>query len=428
MLKKIFTGVFAVVLALVVGLAVWLSVAPPALLRVGTGYAAKIICSNVFLAGRDAKAVLAEDVQAPGHPLLKLVSFNFDGPVVTVRLLGVFAPGIAVHRPGLGCVSVPGGDIAKVTGLTLPEIKPEPQGAAVVATGALADLLAAPALTGPGLRAIVVMQDGKIIGEAYGDGFSPDSRLLGWSMTKTVNAALVGRAALEKGLSLDQVVTPEVTIRDLAAMKSGLAFNEDYGGVSDVSRMLYLEADMASFALSLPKGEKTYAYSTGSSVILTRSWMKAVGTNTLTYPHDALFGPLGMTSAVFETDESGTFVGGSYLYATARDWGRFGQFLLQDGVWQGKRLLPEGFVAMMRTSNGSEEGYSQMQSWLKGPGESDTGKMAGLPADTFWLRGHDGQSVTIIPSQRLIVVRMGLTPWDLGYRPEALVKAVSDAM
>jgi CubicO group peptidase (beta-lactamase class C family) len=249
--------------------------------------------------------------------------------------------------------------------------------------------------------------------------------LLGWSMTKTVNAALIGRARV----NLDQVeVKPDVTIRDLAAMKSGLAFNEDYGGVSDVSRMLYLEPDMASFAAGLPAGQKTYAYSTGSSVILTRSWMKAAGANALTYPRDELFGPLGMTSAVFETDESGTFVGGSYIYATARDWGRFGQFLMQDGVWEGKRLLPEGFVGWMRTSNGSAEGYSQMQSWLKGPGESDTGQMTGLPADTFWLRGHDGQTVTIIPSQRLIVVRMGLTPWDLGYRPEALVKAVSEAM
>ncbi|ESQ89105.1 6-aminohexanoate-dimer hydrolase [Asticcacaulis sp. AC460] len=424
MLKKILAGIGAVVLALVVAMVVWLSVAPPKLLRVGTGYAAKILCSNVFLAGRNPKAVLADDVQAPGHPVLKLVSFNIDDQVVTVRLLGMFAPSVAVYRPGLGCVNVPDFFVSKVRRLSLPEVKPEPQGAPIAAAGKLADILTDKALTGPGLRAVVVMQDGKVIGEAYGDGFTPDTRLLGWSMTKTVNAALIGRA----NVNLDQVVAPNVTIRDLAAMKSGLAFNEDYGGVSDVSRMLYLEPDMAGFAAGMPAGEKKYAYSTGSSLILTRSWMKAVGKDALTYPREALFGPLGMTSAVFETDESGTFVGGSYVYATARDWGRFGQFLMQDGVWEDKRLLPEGFVGLMRTSNGSEEGYSQMQSWLKGPGESDTGKMAGLPADTFWLRGHDGQTVTIIPSQRLIVVRMGLTPWDLGYRPEALVKTVSETM
>ncbi|ESQ74467.1 serine hydrolase [Asticcacaulis sp. AC402] len=427
MLKKSLAGLGLTLLVMITGVAIWLSAAPPELLRVGTGYAAKILCSNVFLTGRDARTVLAEDVQAPGHPLLKLVTFNIDDRVVTTRLLGMFAPGTAVYRPGLGCVSVIDGDVAKVAGLGLPDVKPEPQGAAVVPTGKLADILSDPALTGPGMRAVVVMQDGKIMGEAYGEGFSPDTRLLGWSMTKTVNAALLGRAAQDLGLSLDQtVVAPAVSVRDLAAMKSGLAFNEDYGGVSDVSRMLYLEPDMATFAAGLPAGDKSYAYSTGTSLILTRSWMTAAGKDALAYPRDALFGPLGMTSAVFETDESGTFVGGSYIYATARDWGRFGQFLLQDGVWNRQRLLPEGFVGLMQTSNGSAEGYSQMQSWLKGPGESDTGKMTGLPADTFWLRGHDGQSVTIIPSQRLIVVRMGLTPWDRGYRPEALVKAIAE--
>lgn len=437
MLKRILTGIVAILAVVVIGAGAWLEAAPPELLRVGDGYAAKIVCSNLFLTGRDAESVLGDDVQAPGNPVLKLVTVKVEGDVVTARMAGLFAPGVAVHRPGLGCVSVPDGDVTKVLGISQPDITPAEQGAPVAPEGKLAAVLGDAALTGPGMRAVVVMKDGQVIGESYGKAFTPNTRLLGWSMTKTVNAALLGRVVADGKLGLDDAALfpvwqdgrKAISVRDLAAMKSGLTFDEDYGDVSDVSRMLYLQPDMAGFAahqrLHDTPGEK-FHYSTGTSLILARLWMDRIGDRqaALAFPRQALFAPLGMTSAVYETDEHGTYVGGSYLYATARDWGRFGQFLMQDGVWEGKRLLPRGFVALMHTPNGDKEGYGQMQAWVKGPGESDTGKSAGLPADAFWLRGHDGQTVTIIPSEHLVIVRMGLTPWDLGYRPEALVKAV----
>ena len=441
MLKKILIGVAGVVGSVLLVGVVWLSVAPPELLRVGDGYAAKIVCSNVFLAGRQVQAVLGDDVQAPGNPLLKLVMVSIKGDVVTARMAGLFAPGIAVHRPGLGCVSVADGDITKVLGISEPEIVPTEQGAVVAADGKLGAVLSDAALTGPGVRAVVVMRDGRVVGETYGKGFTPDTRLLGWSMTKTVNAAILGRVVQAGRLKLDdaglfpawQDGRKAISVRNLAAMQSGLKFDEDYGDVSDVSRMLYLEPDMAGFVERQPliaaPGTR-FSYSTGTAVVLARLWMDRIGDReaTLAYPRAALFVPLGMTSAVYETDEHGTFTGGSYIYATARDWGRFGQFLMQDGVWNGQRLLPAGFVSLMRTSNGDKAGYSQMQTWILGPGESDSGKSAGLPGDAFWLHGHDGQTVTIIPSLHLVVVRMGLTPWDRGYRPEALVKAVVAAV
>lgn len=447
LIRKLLTGLGALLIAGLAGVFIWLFAAPPELLRVADGYAAKMVCSNVFLAGRDAQAVLADDVQAPGNPALKLVKIKVDTEArsVTARFLGLFAPSGALYRDGLGCASVPDMDWKAAQAVHLVAIAVIaaesdtlwPEGSRVKTTPSpdIAKILADKKLTGPGMRAVLIIKDGRIIAETYGEGFNAQTRLLGWSMTKTVNAALIGRLVQTGKLSLDdKTLLPQwsdarrdISLRDLAAMKSGLAFNEDYGDVSDVSRMLYVQPDMAAFAAAMPLTAKpgtAYSYSTGTSFIMARIWMNRLGAEALTYPRDALFGPLGMTSAVLETDEHGTFAAGSYLYATPRDWARFGQFLLQDGVWNGERMLPENFVGLMRISNGSAEGYAQMQTWMKGPGESDTGQSADLPADTFWLRGHDGQSLTIVPSRHLIILRMGLTPWATGYRPEPLVKAI----
>jgi CubicO group peptidase (beta-lactamase class C family) len=189
---------------------------------------------------------------------------------------------------------------------------------------------------------------------------------------------------------------------------------------------------MASYAAAKPLAGKVgevFSYSSGTTTLLSRLWQDRVGSEAAVWPRTKLFAPLGMTSAVLEMDARGTFVGSSYLYATARDWARFGQFLLQDGVWKGRAILPSGFVAWMREAAPASDGaYGRGQLWLQGP-EGDVPDGAdpdagfGLPEDIFWLEGHDGQSVAVIPSKKLVVVRMGLTPSKLGYRPQALVSA-----
>ncbi|MGB3874524.1 MAG: serine hydrolase [Shinella zoogloeoides] len=440
-------------LVLVVG-ASWLIVSPPSLLSVGSGYAAKIVCSNVFVAGRDPAKVLAEDVQAPGHPLLKLMrqDVDFKEKTVTTHLLGLFAPGYAVWHEGFGCSGVPDGDFRAaqqaVSDVPLPKIAAGdpatlwPDGEAVTPDARLAALLADPALAGPGMRAIVVVHDGRIVAEAYGDGFSAATPLLGWSMTKTVNAALIGRLMLAGALSPDMAglftewrgdARSTITLGQLLAMESGLAFNEDYGSVTDVTRMLFLEPDMSRFAISQPLAAnpgETFNYSSGTAVLLSRFWMGALGgrVQALSFPARALFGPLGMASAVMEPDETGIFVGSSYMYATARDWARFSLLLLNDGVWKGSRLLPQGFVAAMAAPSKASGGiYSHMQTWTNGPGEKRDADY-GLPEDAFWILGHDGQSAAIIPSRGLAVIRLGLTPSKLGYRPQPLVKSILDAL
>jgi CubicO group peptidase (beta-lactamase class C family) len=261
-------------------------------------------------------------------------------------------------------------------------------------------------------------------------------------MTKTVNAAIIGRLMLDNKIAFDDTdLLPQwknddrsqIKLSDLLGMESGLAFNENYGAVADVTRMLYLDPDMVSLPANAPleaKPETRFHYSSGTAVLLSRIWMDRIGNaqTALAYPREALFGPLGMSSAVFEIDARGTFAGSSYLYATARDWARFGQFLLQDGVWNGQRLLPEGFVGAIRTPTAASKGdYTQAQAWLAAPG-GQTSAQAGLPDDVFWLEGHDGQSVAIVPSANLVFVRLGLTPVRFGYKPQVLLKQILAAL
>nr|CAD6411740.1 6-aminohexanoate hydrolase [Rhizobium sp. Q54] len=440
-LRQVLIAFASLLVVSLVGLSTWLILAPPALLRVGAGYTAKIVCSNVFLAGRDPEEVLAVDVQAPGHPLLRLMDLDVDRQAgrVQAALLGVFAANDALYREGLGCSVIPDGDVAAGSGLpavtTLPSESQAlwPEGQYVVPDQDIVTHISDIALTGPGMRAVVVVRGGRIVGEAYGSGFSATTPLLGWSMTKTVNAAIIGTLLRQGRLSLaDRALLPQwqgdereaITLAHLLAMEDGLAFNEDYGTVTDVTRMLYLEADMAGFSADAPLAAEPgtrFSYSSGTAVLLSRIWMDRIGNpaQTLAYPRQALFGPLGMSSAVLEADAAGTFVGSSYMYATARDWARLALFLLRDGVWNGERLVPEGFVAMMSTPNDTSGGrYSRMQTWLSDGDGPD------LPADAFFLQGHDGQTIAIVPSLDLAVVRLGLTPRRDGYDVMPLVREI----
>ena len=354
-------------------LALWLWQAPPAMLRVVTGYAAKIVCSGVFVAGRDAAQVLRVDVQAPGHPLLTFVtvSVDYQARVVSAGLLGFAGRSLAVSRDGTGCASVPDADLAAAAThrVARPQVPPAttgpwPQGEAVGEPApAVQVLLRDPALTGPGMRAVLILRDGRIAGETYAEGFSARTPLAGWSITKTVTAALIGTLMREGRLGFGDTrlfaewgmdTRAGISLRDLMAMSSGLAFNEAYGSLSDVTRMLHLAPDMA----------------------------------------------------------------------------RFAQLLLDDGVWAGQRLLPPGFVVTLRLLAPAANGrYGLGQVWLRGPRgalapdqDADTGFT--LPADTFWMLGRDGQSIAVVPSRNLAVVRLGLTPSRLGYRPQALLQAV----
>ncbi|TGQ55625.1 class C beta-lactamase-related serine hydrolase [Mesorhizobium sp. M1C.F.Ca.ET.193.01.1.1] len=455
---KFIKWLLGLVVLAVAALFAWLYFAPPELIRVGSGYSAKIVCSNVFIAGRDPNEVLAVDVQAPGHPLLKLMKVSVDKErgLVSAGLFWVLGKSTAVERDGVGCASVPDGDTGKARQTVLRVAPPAaaaqpdalwPEGERVDASQKpeVSKIVDDPAMAGTGMRAIIVVKNGRIVAERYGDGFSAKTPLLGWSMTKTVNAAIVGTLVKDGKMALDNkgLFAPwradrraAISLADMMAMSSGLEFNEDYGDVADVTRMLYLEPDMAGFGEAKPlTGEvgKVFSYSSGTAVMLSRLWQDAIGdkAKALAWPRSRLFEPLGMRSAVLETDEHGTYVGSSYLYATAHDWARFGQFLLQGGVWNGAQILPAGFVDWMREPAPASKVYGKGQVWIEGPGDEENpgaGAAAGLPQDTYLMEGHDGQTVTIIPSEQLVVVRLGLTPAKLGYQPKTMVAALVKAL
>jgi len=388
------------------------------------------------------------------------VSVDRERRVVRAGLLGFIGDGLAVWRPAAGCAVVPDGNlefaarVGSAGASNAPETAPAgaaagadaewPQGSAVATNAALDRLLADDTLAGPGVRAIVVVHHGRIVAERYAANFAAPSPLLGWSMTKSVLAGVVGVLVKDGRLALDQSAgwsatdgsgRERIRIADLLAMSSGLGFNEAYGVVSDVTRMLYLQPDMAGFARAqpplYPAGE-SWSYSSGTANILSRIVQDTAGRLGAAYPAEKLFKPLGMSSATIETDEYGTLVGSSYMYATARDWARYGLLLAQDGVWQGQEILPRGYVAMMASpvaASGGEYGHGMV--WLWGSDAIAPGKNPdaafGIPADTFWMEGHDGQSTAIIPSRGLVVVRLGLTPAHDHYQPQPLLKALLEA-
>lgn len=448
---KILKWLALLVVVLVVGAAGWLYFLPPELLRVGTAYAAKIVCSNVFLAHRDPRQVFADDVQAPGNPLLKYVKIDKGSDYIEANLFGWVAPRYAVYRDGLGCTVAPDSNldaVRKVAFAKPVEVEKAseyewPLGDEVSLAGSdpVKALITDPKLAGPGMRAIVVIKNGRLIAETYAPGFSADTPFLGWSMTKTVTGALVATMVGQGKFKWDQDHLfsdwsddrATIKLSDLMAMQSGLQFNEDYGNVSDVTRMLFLETDEAKFVETQPLVDRSgtkFHYSTGTGALLTRLWMNAVPDpqEALAYPRKALFGPIGMRSAIFETDAVGTFSGGSLLYATARDWGRFGLLLANKGDWNGVQVLPPDFATMLTTATQQSNGrYTQALAWKLPPAGGGSDTVNTLPADAFWLSGHDGQSIAVIPSEGLVVVRLGLTPGRLGYRPHELVAKVMDA-
>lgn len=336
----------------ILGLSGWLVIFRRDALENGSAYAAKTVCSNLFMANRDVDLILRTDLLALGHPIFHLMKIDVSGADhrVDAGYFGLFAERHAEFIEGRGCTNVVS-DASWDRPAPLRPLPAKDPGALwpvgeKVQLSDNARLQAAvndPVLQGPGMRAIVVVHDGHIVAETYGAGFTAATPLQGWSMTKTVTAALVGLAIKDGKLSLDQKhlfsqwagdARSEISVADLMAMSGGLEWNEDQGLPSDAGRMEYLVKDAAAFArdrsLVTPPGTK-FHYSSGETVLLTRIWQNAIGEDALSYPRERLFKPLGMNSAVIEADETGTFLGEGFLYATAHDWARFGEFMRLGG-------------------------------------------------------------------------------------------------
>jgi CubicO group peptidase (beta-lactamase class C family) len=295
-------------------------------------------------------------------------------------------------------------------------------------------------------RAVVVVQDGRIVAERYAQGFTENTPFAGWSMTKSVLGALIGvlvgegRLSLQEKALLPQWKAPDpradITLEDLLRMRSGLTFSEEYSDLSsDVIEMLFNRSDCAAYAASQPLGSPpgtVWTYSSGTTNILSAIARRVVGeADYIHWPRRVLFDPIGMSSAIMEPDASGTFVGSSFMLAMARDWARFGQLFLQDGVWEGRRIVPDGWVRFSTTPTAqSPDGLYGAHWWLKLQPElgGETPAAARIPADAFFAVGHEGQTLTVIPSLRLVVVRLGLSIYVDAWNHAAFIADLQDAL
>lgn len=288
-------------------------------------------------------------------------------------------------------------------------------------------------------RAVVVMQDGRIVAERYGPGYGPANRFISWSMAKSITATLIGTLVDEGKLRLDDPApVPEwakdararITLRQLLHMSSGLRHDELGKPAvqdSDTNRALFADrsADMLGAAVAAPltatPGTK-YEYSSLTSIILAGIVQRTIAPNA-TDPYVrrrsmrefmmARLGPV-MPSLICEYDARGTMIGGSLCHATARDWANFGQMYLDGGKFGGKQVVSAAWVAFTRTPASTNPSYGG-HFWLNRarPGAKSDALFSNQgPADTYSPVGHLGQYVTITPSKRLIVVRLGKTQDD----------------
>lgn len=409
--------------------------------RIGTGLAAKLVCSETFLAGRDAGEVAA-DLAAYRSAILDRVEVRVDRArqAATATLLGL-ARREAVHREGLGCALGPA-----PAAPPLPPPAPARELPAAPTPAALAPVVAAafaesdparPART----RAVLIVQDGRIVAERYAPGYSAAHRFPGWSMTKSVAHALVGVLVREGRLVPgDPAPVPgwtdgrrAITLEHLLAMSSGLAFSEDYANpLSDVLVMLFGDRSPARYAaerpLAAPPGTR-WAYASGTSNVIAGVMRTAFDGDAayLAFPRRALFDRLGMASAVMEADAAGLFVASSFMHATARDWAKLGQLYLQDGLWDGERLLPEGWARAAATPVPAAPRAQYAAHWWLAL-DSAGAATPPLPAGTFHAAGHGGQYVSVVPGRRLVVVRLGLAVDKGAWDQTAFVGRVIEAL
>ena len=398
---------------------------------IATGYAAKTVCSGHLVADRGVEDVLGD---LPDNPLVPFLRVDVDDPTaVTATLLGAWGS-TAYRTEGLGCTLAE--DRPAFTALD-PLPPPEPgqpwpqgSGPAQAASGInAAEMDAAinlafveddPSGRVRNTRAVVVIKDGRLVAERYAPGFGPDTPLLGWSMAKSVANAMVGRLVADGTMSTDDHdLRPlwagderrSITVEHLLSMTDGLAFDEVYDPDTDATRMLFRPGDAGGYAAEQPLEAEPgarWSYSSGTSNILCDVAQDAAGAGP-ELARSLVFEPLGMSTAVMEPDASGGLVCSSYLYATARDWARFGQWYLQDGVWEGERLLPEGWVERSTTPVDLPTDNPYGWQWWLNTGPDGERRMPSVPSDAYWASGNEGQQVVIVASEDLVVVRLGFS-------------------
>jgi CubicO group peptidase (beta-lactamase class C family) len=421
-----------------------------------SGYSAKNACSCAFIQGRSKENINKEELGS--LPLsLGSIDINYKDSSVTGTVWGV-AKRKAIFRAGLGCTLVNDFSETAVRSqkFSMPVFNNAPDtgwaGGAGDSTINKAKLNEAiniafqekynnkPVHT----RALLIIHNNKIVVEKYGQGYDRNSMFLGWSMAKSATGALIGILVKQGRLNPEQPAPvnlwqhatdgrQQIRLEDLLQQTSGLDFREDYASYSNATNMLFNKGDMATYVASLPlkiKPGTEFYYSSGNSNVLSGIVRSTVGEKEYhAFPYTALFHKIGMYHTLMEPDASGTFVGSSYIYASARDYARFGLLYMNDGVWNGERILPEAWVKRTTTAPAGNRlknyGY---QFWLNGSDERNPSQkeFPQMPDDFFYADGYGGQRIYIVPSKQLVAVRLGLNKFDEQRFLQLLMETLKD--
>ena len=433
--------IVAAVILLILGIVVWYAwqVFP-----IVSGFGAKNMASAVYLQHRDPAGVLKEELAF--FPItLGTYTVNKSDSSVTGSVWG-FATRKAIYRTGLGCtlvndftedvirkqhfdlpakplqnidtISWPYGN--RVTDSTSPAVNRPLLQQAIFNAMRMSSKKHKPAYT----RAVLVVYDGEIVGEQYAPGFDKNSVMIGWSMSKSLTAAVIGVLVKQGKLNPNAPApVPEwkhtakerITLKQLLQQTSGLDYVEDYSQPGTANSMLFEKGDMAAFIASLPlkfQPGTVFNYSSGNANILSRIIRQTVGdSGYAAFPYQSLFRKINMYSLVLEPDASGTYIGSSYSYATARDFARFGLLYYNNGQWRGEQILPANWVKeTIKPCAADKQKHYGFQFWLNGYNAGDSTKRLypDVPADMYFADGFGGQNIFIIPSKKLVVVRLGV--------------------
>ncbi|MCR9228574.1 MAG: beta-lactamase family protein [Flavobacteriaceae bacterium] len=433
-------------LVVIIGVVVYLNYPK---LNIISGYAAKNVASGVFLAHRSAASMNQYDNSAP---LIKIASTEVDQSEQSASstVYGMMER-TAVYREGLGAVLI--NDDYDPDNFTLRPKRnqpndtiPYPYGQAEPLDTVLLEVdmdqinkAIAMAFAEPEsqkTRTFLILYKGHLIAEKYIDGFDKDTPILGWSMTKSVLASCYGILEHQGKLEMDwPAPIPEwkdderkdITLNHLLRMQSGLAWDEDYTGISDVTRMLFLDSDMTKAQRdkkAIAKPTEIWNYSSGTTNLLSGILKQQFRSHQeyLDFPYSALIDKIGMYSMVMEADMAGNYVGSSYAWASTRDWARYGQLHLNKGNWKGEQLFDASWINYITTPTANSNGTYGAHFWLNAEG-----KYPDVPTDMFSCNGFEGQHVFMIPSKDLVVVRTGLAEepyFDVNGVLSNIVKAV----
>ncbi|MCF6359328.1 MAG: beta-lactamase family protein [Cyclobacteriaceae bacterium] len=404
-------------------------------LLIFSGYAAKNVCSCIFVGGMDEEMVLTEDVNLN---LIKYASAEIDykNKTVTSSVWGM-QPKTAYYSPNTGCAMIQDLKPEEIYRFTKNwEIKKYDSlenwfsyiDTVEYLTKDQAEKLSSAINTGfievdplqkkKNSRAAVVLYKGQLVGEQYATGFTKNSRLLGWSMTKSYIASMIGMLANEGKFKLDEPThikewrhdnRKNITWEQLLHMNSGLKWKEEYLDITDAVKMFFMSDGAGEYVVQLPQIDEpntTWEYSSGTTNVMARALRTYFDSDGayIRYIYDNLFYKIGMYSMLMETDARGIFVGSSYSWAIARDLAKLGQLYLQNGNWAGEQILTKEWVNFVQQPAPNSNNRYGGHFWLnKGSFYPDA------PQDMYAITGFMGQRVYIIPSKELVIVRLGLT-------------------